>query len=102
MSTTTTERRSRGRPLGSKQQALSSWVSGGGRFTLGQVARAHGWSIRQASDTVARAESRGLVQRVGQTHQPGCKRPVVQFAPARQSEPAPAQLLGQALQGWTR
>jgi hypothetical protein len=88
-----------GRPAGTKRQALSQWVVAHTHFTMGQVARAMGWSIGDADNVLQRALRRKELQVVDKIPQPGCKRKVALYARA---DLLGAQTLGTALASWAR
>ncbi len=69
-----------GRPSGTKRQALSQWVSVHGRFTMGQLVRGLGWTMRDADNTIRRAVGRNELRVEARVPQQGCKRPVAVYA----------------------
>ncbi len=94
-----TDIRHRGRPAGAKREALSTWVDGQGRFTMGQAVRSLNWTMRDANDTIRRAIERGELTRTGSMHQPGCKRPVAVYA---RKDAEPVQQLVSVIKAWVR
>jgi hypothetical protein len=88
-----------GRPAGHKRQALSQWVSAHGRFTMGQLVRGLGWSMRDADNAIRRALARNELTVADKVPQPGCKRKVALYAPA---DLMGAQALNAAMASWTR
>jgi hypothetical protein len=77
------------RPRGHKRQALENFVTGGGQFTMGQLARTLNWTVREADKTLGRALASGEVRKVGTVRTPEAKRPVVLYEPTGRSEPLP-------------
>ena len=71
-----------GRPAGDKRQALSLFVAAHPSFTMGQLLRGLGWSMRDADNHLRLALRRGQLQVVDRVAQPGCKRRVAVYAPA--------------------
>lgn len=88
-----------GRPTGQKRQALSQWVSTHQRFTMGQLVRGLGWSVRDANDTIRRAIDRQELTVADKVPQPGCKRKVALYA---QPCTVGGQALGAAMASWAR
>jgi hypothetical protein len=72
-----------GRPVGDKRQALAQWVNAQGRFTMRQLVRGLGWSMRDADNHLRLALRRQELQVIGKVAQPGCKRKVALYAPAQ-------------------
>jgi hypothetical protein len=93
------EKTTGGRPAGHKRQALSQWVRARGRFTMGDMVRAMGWSVRDANNTIQRAMAARQLTVVDRVEQPGCKRPVALYAPADPRGPEP---LHTAMASWAR
>jgi hypothetical protein len=91
------------RPRGPHRTALAGFVSGGGAFTMAQIATNLGCSIKRANDLLRHAMDAGEVRVAGTTRVPGAKRPVAQYAGAdvRTAE-APELLLAGAIRGWGR
>lgn len=77
--------RRRGRPAGHRRQTLTDWVSGQGRFTMGQLARAHNWTLQEANKTIGGALGTGEIRRAIKDGKPvvvrvpGAKRPVAVY-----------------------
>lgn len=94
-----TEAKKVGRPSGTKRQALSQWVSVHSRFTMGQLVRGLGWTMRDADNTIRLALSRNELTFVGRIPQQGCKRPVAVYA---KPDAHPAFELGSVMAGWVR
>lgn len=94
-----TEAKKVGRPSGIKRQALSQWVSVHSRFTMGQLVRGLGWTMKDADNTISRAVNRGELTFVGRIPQQGCKRPVALYA---KPDAHPAFELGSVMAGWVR
>jgi hypothetical protein len=97
--TLTTETKKVGRPSGTKRQALSQWVSVHSRFTMGQLVRGLGWTMRDANDTIRRAVQRNELKVETRVPQQGCKRPVSVYA---KPDASPAFELGSVMAGWVR
>jgi hypothetical protein len=88
-----------GRPAGDKRQALSQWVTAHGRFTMGQLMRGLGWTMRDANDTIRRALDRNDLKVIDKVEQPGCKRKVALYAPASLLG---SETLNAAMASWAR
>ena len=88
-----------GRPAGDKRQALSQWVSTNHLFTMGQLVRSLGWSLRDANDTIRRAIQRQELTVKDKVPQPGCKRKVALYA---RPDSVNKQALGAAMASWVR
>lgn len=88
-----------GRPAGQKRQALSQWVSAHHQFTMGQLVRGLGWTVRDANDTIRRAIDRKELTVADKVPQPGCKRKVALYA---STDPMGGQALGAAMASWAR
>jgi hypothetical protein len=97
--TLTTEAKKVGRPSGTKRQALSQWVSMHSRFTMGQVVRGLGWTMRDANNTIRRAVERNELRVETFVPQQGCKRPVALYA---KLDTQSAFELGSVMAGWVR
>jgi hypothetical protein len=69
-----------GRPAGHKRQILGQWLRSHHQFTMGQLARGLGWSVRDANDTIRRAIARQELTVAAKVPQPGCKRKVALYA----------------------
>lgn len=88
------------RPRGKHRNALAGFVSGGGTFTMRDLARTLGCPIDRANDVIKRALAAGEVQRVGTTRVDGAKRPVAEYAGAAVC--TSGRSLAEAIQGWGR
>ncbi len=88
-----------GRPAGQKRQALSQWVTVHGRFTMGQLLRGTGWTMRDANNVIRRAMAAQQLQVVDKVEQPGCKRKVALYAPA---DLMGCKSLSAAMASWSR
>lgn len=88
-----------GRPAGEKRQALSQWVSVHSQFTMGQLVRGMGWTLRDANDTIRRAIDRKELTVADKVPQPGCKRKVALYA---RPDGHGGQALGAAMAAWAR
>lgn len=88
-----------GRPAGQKRQALSQWVTAHERFTMGQLVRGLGWTVRDANDTIRRAIDRKELTVADKVPQPGCKRKVALYA---RPDLMVGQALGAAMASWAR
>ncbi len=89
-----------GRPVGGKRQLLSQWSTSHTRFTMGQVVRELGWTMRDANDTIRRAIDRNELTVKELVAQPGCKRRVAVYA--RPESMQPAQDLGKTFAAWVK
>lgn len=90
------------RPRGPHRAALTGFVSGGGRFTMRELARGLGCTIDRADDVIRRALASGELRQVGARRVDGAKRPVAEYASADVCTHEPALDLASALQGWGR
>ena len=88
-----------GRPAGQKRQALSQWVSTHQRFTMGQLVRGLGWTMKEADNAIFRAIARKELTVADKVPQPGCKRKVALYA---RPDLMGGQALGAAMAGWAR
>lgn len=89
------------RPRGKHRSALTGFVSGGGRFTMRDLAHTLGCTIDRADDVIRRALNAGELRQVGTRRVDGAKRPVAEYAGASVcTRDAPD--LAQAMQGWGR
>lgn len=88
-----------GRPAGEKRRALSQWVSAHNQFTMGQLVRGLGWSVRDADNAIRRAIRRNELTVADKVPQPGCKRKVALYARA---DLLGAQTLSTAMAAWSR
>ncbi len=88
-----------GRPAGDKRQALSQWVTAHGRFTMGQLLRGMGWTMKDADNTIRLALQRNELKVVDKVEQPGCKRKVALYAPA---DLLGSETLNAAMASWAR
>ena len=88
-----------GRPAGQKRQALSQWASTNHQFTMGQLVRSLGWTVRDANDTIRRAIDRKELTVTDKVPQPGCKRKVALYARPDAND---GQELGAAMANWAR
>lgn len=89
------------RPRGPYRSALAGFVSGGGAFTMSQIATALGCSISRADDVLRRALDAGEVRKADKKSVPGVKRPVQLYEGADARTNA-AGTLTEALQAWAR
>lgn len=88
-----------GRPAGEKRQALSQWVSTHHQFTMGQLVRGMGWTIKEADNAICRAIARKELIVADKVPQPGCKRKVALYA---RPDGHGGQALGAAMAAWAR
>jgi hypothetical protein len=88
-----------GRPAGDKRQALSQWVSSHHQFTMGQLVRGLGWTMRDANNIIRRAMAAQQLKVVDKIEQPGCKRKVALYAPAAL---VGSETLNAAMASWAR
>jgi len=88
-----------GRPAGDKRQALSQWVTAHSHFTMGQLVRHMGWTMRDANNVIRRAMAAQQIKVVDKVAQPGCKRKVALYAPA---DLLGAETLSAAMASWAR
>ncbi len=88
-----------GRPAGDKRQALFQWVTAHGRFTMGQLLRGTGWTMKEADNTIQRALAAKQIKVVDKVEQPGCKRKVALYAPACLMG---SETLNAAMASWAR
>ncbi len=88
-----------GRPAGQKRQALSQWVTAHERFTMGQLVRGLGWTMRDANNVIRRAMAAKQLKVVDKIEQPGCKRKVALYAPA---DLVGSETLNAAMDSWSR
>ncbi len=87
-----------GRPAGGKRLALSQWINSHGAFTMGQIARGMGWTLKDADNVIRRAINRKEIKVVRLANQHGCKRPVAVYARPNDE----TQDLSAVLSGWVR
>ena len=88
-----------GRPAGQKRKALSQWVRTNHQFTMGQLVRGLGWTMKEADNAICRAIARKELTVVGKLPQPGCKRKVALYAPA---DLMGCKSLSAAMASWSR
>lgn len=88
-----------GRPAGQKRQALSQWVSTNHQFTMGQLVRGLGWTMKEADNVIRRAMAAKQLKVVDKIDQPGCKRKVALYAPA---DLVGSKTLNAAMASWAR
>ena len=88
-----------GRPAGQKRQALSQWVTAHEHFTMGQLVRGLGWTMKEADNAICRAIARKELTVADKVPQPGCKRKVALYA---RPDPMGGQALGAAMASWAR
>jgi hypothetical protein len=88
-----------GRPAGDKRQALSKWVTAHTRFTMGQLVRGLGWTMRDADNVIRRAVAARQIKVIDKVAQPGCKRKVALYAPA---DLVGSETLSAVMAGWAR
>lgn len=89
------------RPRGTHRTALAGFVSGGGTFTMRELASGLGCSIRCANDVIYRALQAQELRVVGTKPVPGAKRPVAEYAGASVCT-ADDVTLDRAIQAWAR
>ena len=88
-----------GRPVGDKREALEAWLQDHPQFTMGQLVRCLGWSMREANNTIHLAIDRGDLRVVDRVVVQCGKRPVAVYSvPGRR----PVDLLASALSTWAQ
>lgn len=90
------------RPRGKHRSELTGFVSGGGRFTMRELAQGLGCTVDRVDDVVRRALDAGELLKAGTRRVPGAKRPVAEYAGASVCTEAPAVDLAKAIQVWGR
>lgn len=88
-----------GRPVGEKRQALSHWVLAHEKFTMGQLVKDLGWSVKEANDHIRLARLRAELVVIDKVPQPGCKRKVALYGHATVIG---SHALQAAMSAWTR